>query len=97
MLLHPEPRGGGDISPDSFPEIGRWCANRIALTAENSGTDAVPTTDEARASFRDISSDIVRATIIMAREDDCRFYGYAFDDGSVRCWLVDGERLTIGD
>jgi hypothetical protein len=44
MLLHPEPRGGGDIEPTEFPEIGRWRHDRLLLTSEydDNGTTRRP-------------------------------------------------------
>lgn len=65
MLLHPEPRGGGDIHPDTFPEIGRWRNSRLVLTSEYEG--AFPTTDEVKATFTDISDRVMQSTAQMAK------------------------------
>lgn len=57
MLLHPQSRGGGDIEPREFPEIGRWRNNRLLLTSHSgdNGTNS-PSTGVVRQIFRDISA-----------------------------------------
>ena len=67
MLLHPEVRGGGDISPEQFPEIGRWRNNRLVLSSEYGGD--FPSTEEIEASFTNITSAAIKATAILARDD----------------------------
>jgi hypothetical protein len=59
MLLHPEPRGGGDIEPTESPEIGRWRHDRLLLTSEydDNGTNS-PSTTAVRQFFRDISAEV---------------------------------------
>ena len=59
MLLHPESRGGGDIEPTEFPEIGRWRHDRLLLTSEydDIGTNS-PSTGAVRQFFRDISAEV---------------------------------------
>ena len=59
MLLHPQSRGGGDIEPTEFPEIGRWRNNRLLLTSEydDIGTNS-PSTSAVRQFFRDISAEV---------------------------------------
>ena len=59
MLLHPKSRGGGDIEPTEFPEIGRWRHNRLLLTSEydDNGTNS-PSTGAVRQFFRDITPEV---------------------------------------
>jgi len=66
LLLHPETRGGGDISPEIFPEIGRWRADRLVLTAEYG--DAFPTTNEVKASFKNISGEMIKGAVSLASD-----------------------------
>lgn len=67
MLLHPERRGGGDIAEEDFPQIGRWRDGQILLTAEVEPDGTYPTTEEAKASFQDITSEVSQALIKMSQ------------------------------
>jgi hypothetical protein len=67
MLLHPERRGGGDIDPAQFPLIGAWRNHRLVLTSEY-GTE-YPTTEEAKASFDDITDDVRQSLELLRRND----------------------------
>jgi hypothetical protein len=68
MLLHPESRGGGDIEPTEFPEIGRWRHDSLLLTSDydDSGT-SLPSTGAVRQSFRDISAEVFAAARAATR------------------------------
>jgi hypothetical protein len=68
MLLHPESRGGGDIEPTEFPEIGRWRHDRLLLTSDydGSGTSS-PSTGAVRQSFLDISGLVFAAAQAATR------------------------------
>jgi len=68
MLLHPKPRGGGDITQSKFPEIGRWRNSALLLTSEYG--DEFPTTDQVKATFRNISDEVLRSTTNMMAEVD---------------------------
>jgi len=62
MLLHPVSRGGGDIEPVEFPEIGRWRHNRLLLTSQyEDSTGALPSTAEVQSAFADISDRILES------------------------------------
>jgi hypothetical protein len=64
MLLHPETRGGGDISAEDFSQVGRWRNNRLVLTSEYEGD--FPSTDDVRSTFTDISGEVLQATALLA-------------------------------
>ena len=64
MLLHPEPRGSGDIDPSDFPEVGRWRNNRLVLTAEIA-TD-LPSTSDVLEGFLDITPTVLRSLTTLA-------------------------------
>ena len=64
MLLHPEHRGGGDISPRHFPEVGRWRNNRLVLTSERGGS--TPSTDHVRGTFTDVTERVLHSAAVIA-------------------------------
>jgi hypothetical protein len=59
LLLHPEPRGGGDIEPEEFPWIGHWRHQRLILSSEyEDPSNRFPSTRQIRESFSDISPEV---------------------------------------
>lgn len=70
MLYLPESRGGGDITTDEYPEKGRWRNCHLALTAEHSSDASIPTTDEAKALFTDISHQVLNAAVHAKAMDE---------------------------
>lgn len=59
MLLHPEARGGGDVSSRHFSMAGRWRNGELILTSEHEGD--FPATNEVKSGFTDISGIVASA------------------------------------
>lgn len=72
MLYHPEARGGGDINPETFSAKGRWRNCHLALTAENSNDLLIPNTEEAKASFANVSDEVLQSAAYAVRRDNER-------------------------
>lgn len=72
MLYHPAARGGGDIDPETYSAKGRWRNCHLALTAERGNDALIPTTEEAKASFTNISDEITQAAAYAVKRDNDR-------------------------
>jgi len=69
MLHYPQSRGGGDIDPEHYALKGRWRNCRLALTAEHSNDALIPTTEEAKTVFTNISDEATVAAVYAVKRD----------------------------